>query len=84
MVKAHDFVSRRHIPLSTKEVSAIKKEFTRKDYSDIPDIDDPKYNWKCVYDSAGDEKYGRFMVSYEQKIWRNKTMGEFYGGGIID
>jgi hypothetical protein len=63
-------------PLTEK----IKKLPTIK-YEDIPDIEDTeKYNWVEV----GTEKYGRRMYCTKTKIKRTQTMGEFYGGGIVD
>lgn len=83
-MKANDFVSRKHIGISRQEYNRILKTFKRTDYATTKDIDDPKYNWKCIYPTDNDEKYGRMMVSYEQKIIRRLTMGEFYGSGTVD
>jgi hypothetical protein len=84
VVKAADFVYRKHIPVSLEEYDKIMKDFCKADVNTMKDIDDPIYNWKCIYPRGSDEKYGRIMVSYEMKVWRNQTMGEFYGGGIVD
>lgn len=83
MIKANDFVSRNHIAIPRAEFDKIIKDFKIMSL-ESPDIDDPKYDWKNVYPSDSDEKYGIIMVSYTQKVWRAQTMGEFYGGGIVD
>lgn len=40
--------------------------------------------WHKVYRRGNDSKYGSYMVSIETKEWRNTTMDEFYGDGIVD
>lgn len=37
-----------------------------------------------VSDKAGDVKFGRSMYSPSLDKLRHQTMGEFYGGGIVD
>lgn len=82
IIKASDFVDRQRYELSDEEWNEIMS-YPRIEV--FEDIDDPKYDWKqCVRKNANDYKYGRQMVSFTQKIRRGQTMGEFYGGGIVD
>ena len=75
-MSVHDFKWQTKHPL-TEEI----KKIPLTAYKDIPDIDDTeKYNWVQV----GREKYGRSMYCTKTKIRRSQTMGEFYGGGIVD
>lgn len=41
---------------------------------------DPAIKWEM----EGSSKYGRRMINRERHIWRELTMSEFYGGGIVD
>nr|QPI16168.1 MAG: hypothetical protein NIOZUU157_00050 [Virus NIOZ-UU157] len=51
-----------------------------KEASELGDLNNPKYNWIQV----GHSKYGRYMYCTNTKVRRGQTMGEFYGGGIVD
>jgi len=73
-MKAHDFKER---PRHDKTKRMDNALFVKME--DL-DLDDPKYNWIQV----GYEKYGRFMYCTNNHIRRGLTMGEFYGGGIVD
>lgn len=53
-------------------------------YIKVPDEDTKGRTWYKVYWADTDCKYGAFMVSPDTKEWRNTTMSEFYGGGIVD
>lgn len=44
------------------------------------EISDKSIKWEM----EGTSKYGRRMINRELHIWRNLTMSEFYGGGIVD
>jgi len=63
---------------------AMVAEINKLPYVDektISDIDDgSKYEWVQV----GTDKYGRCMYCLKTGIRRGQTMGEFYGGGIVD
>jgi len=75
-MSVHDFKWQVKHPLTEE----IKKLPTIK-YEDISDIEDTKkYNWVEV----GTEKYDRSMYCTKTKIKRTQTMGEFYGGGVVD
>ena len=42
-------------------------------------------DWMMVVpEDVTDVKYGRFMYSPSLNVLRHQTMGEFYGGGIVD
>lgn len=41
-------------------------------------------NWEIVYFEENDEKYGRFAICEDEKIYRKLTFGEFYGSGVVD
>ena len=41
-------------------------------------------DWERVYKQGSDSKYGTIMVSHEGKLYRDPTMGEFYGQGPWD
>lgn len=34
--------------------------------------------------SCNDEKFSRTMINREHKVWRQQTITEFYGSGIVD
>jgi len=78
-VSASAFVYRKKIT-DEKIVAEIRKiPLVKADT--IKDIDDgSKYEWVQV----GQEKYGRCMYCVKTGIRRSQTMGEFYGGGIVD
>lgn len=81
-MSVNDFIDRPHI--SVDEPTWDKyAEYTMVDYED-KQYDDKKYNWKMVYLSSNDEKYGRIMISEKYKLRRGLTMGEFYGSGLVD
>ena len=73
-IKANDFVWRTKHDL-TEEI----KNLPLTDYKTL-DLDHPRYNWIQV----GHDKYGRYMYCTNTNIKRGQTMGEFYGGGIVD
>ena len=73
--KAHDFVWR-----TKKEETEAIKALPCLDWKDFKNLDDPKYNWVQV----GEDKYGRHMYCTNTHAKRSQTMGEFYGGGIVD
>lgn len=79
-VKAKDFVYRERI--SKERIKAEKlDELPTVKYETIEDIDDgSKYEWVQL----GFDKYGRTMYCNKTGIRRTQTMGEFYGGGIVD
>ena len=79
----NDFKDRSRRGLTETEWAEVNS-FPYVDFETIKDINDPKYAWQCVYKAGSDQKYGRTMVSYPQKIRRGQTMGEFYGGGVVD
>jgi hypothetical protein len=83
-VKAGDFVSRKRTSVSREEFSRILENFKKEDVDTMKDINNPIYEWKCIYAQDSDEKYGRIMVSYNMKVWRRQTMGEFYGSSTVD
>jgi hypothetical protein len=78
----NNFKSQKHIAVDETKWNEYLG-YTKVDYND-KQYDDGKYNWKMVYCSDNDEKYGRIMVSEEYKLKRGLTMGEFYGSGIVD
>ena len=41
---------------------------------------DPSIKWE----TEGTSKYGRRKINRERHIWRDLTMSEFYGGGVVD
>ena len=41
---------------------------------------DPSIKWE----TEGSSKYGRRKINRERHIWRDLTMSEFYGGGVVD
>ena len=57
-----------------ESLSAVWREATEKE------ISDKSIKWEM----EGTSKYGRRMINRELHIWRNLTMSEFYGGGIVD
>jgi len=78
-VKASDFVYRKKI--TDKDMVAEIRKIPLTDYETIDDIDDgSKYEWVQV----GQDKYGRCMYCLKTGIRRGQTMGEFYGGGVVD
>ena len=78
-VPASAFVYRKKITDSEAVAEIRKLPLVKADT--IKDIDDgSKYEWVQV----GQEKYGRCMYCLKTGIRRGQTMGEFYGGGIVD
>ena len=73
-MKAEDFVWRDKHDETTEMRNAPHVD------EDTIDVNDPKYNWIQV----GRYKYGRYMYCTNTKVRRGQTMGEFYGGGIVD
>ena len=57
-----------------ESLSAVWREATENE------ISDKSIKWEM----EGNSKYGRRMINRELHIWRNLTMSEFYGGGIVD
>lgn len=57
-----------------ESLSAVWREATENE------ISDKSIKWEM----EGTSKYGRRMINRELHIWRNLTMSEFYGGGIVD
>lgn len=53
----------------------IKSEFTHSENS-------RGGKWYKVY--YGDSKYGRYMINIEDKLWRETSFDEFYGGAVVD
>ena len=74
-IKAQDFVDRPKHKLTDKI-----NNLPEQDYKTFKNLDDPKYDWIQV----GNTKYGRSMYCRNTNIKRSQTMGEFYGGGIVD
>ena len=73
-MKAEDFVWR------DKHDNTVEMSNAPLVDKDTIDINDSKYNWIQV----GHDKYGRYMYCTNTKVRRGQTMGEFYGGGIVD
>ena len=63
----------RHVK-EAESLSAVWREATENE------ISDKSIKWEM----EGNSKYGRRMINRELHIWRNLTMSEFYGGGIVD
>ena len=53
-------------------------------YTRVDENDTKGRTWYKIYYTGTDSKYGAFMVSPDTKEYRNTTMSEFYGGGIVD
>ena len=83
-IDAYAFEWRTERELEPEQMEYIKNNFVYKEYEDVADINDKKYQWVQCWNKNADKKYGRYMVSFTQKIYRSQTMGEFYGGGIVD
>ena len=61
---------------------ALKNEIST--YTKVDKNDTKGRTWYKIYYAGTDSKYGAFMVSPDTKEYRNTTMSEFYGGGIVD
>lgn len=57
-----------------EEGGAVWREATPEECSD------PGIKWE----TEGSSKYGRRKINRERHIWRELTMSEFYGGGVVD
>ena len=71
--------------ITREEFNKIKNTMTylkdTGDYGfDYPESDD----WKQVYPSDGDSKYGTIVYSEKLKLYRNPSFIEFYGGAVVD
>ena len=75
-MSAHDFKFPKKSKLTQDEIKNLK--LVR--FEELKDIDDPKYSWEQV----GTSRYGRCKYCPNTKTLRTQTMGEFYGGGIVD
>lgn len=93
MYNVEDFKTPKHYKGTLEDVLVISK-LPVVDYKTITDINnDAKYDWHTVVtvhqDRHGkivrnDSKYGRIIYCPKTNTARTQTMGEFYGGSVVD
>ena len=82
MYNAEEFKSRGYTLISDSEMDVIRNTYKEVSYNPVPT--DKDYHWETVVRDGNDIKYGRIVVCHKHKVKRGQTMGEFYGGGVVD